>query len=168
MVDWLVTQKKLSIDISKFSFQYLNSFPSLYKTKRKNKMILGDFYYLAFLNVIFFFFAGHLIHSGEELFFCPLSCCPGWAFDYFRGKKFILFVCFFFRWKNLVKCAASNFSSMCVQILHVCIYDFHGFFFVLFCIFVLFFSFIVTYSDYSGAGWCFGWCQNDVRIENTA
>lgn len=130
MVDWLVTQKKLSIDISKFSFQYLNSFPSLYKTKRKNKMILGDFYYLAFLNVIFFFFAGHLIHSGEELFFCPLSCCPGWAFDYFRGKKFILFVCFF---------SMEKFSEMCcLPISPPCVCRFYTFVFMIFMVFFLF------------------------------
>ena len=55
-------------------------------------------------------------------------------------------------------CCLQFILHMCVLILHVCIYDFYGFFcsVLFFCLF--FFSFIVTYSDYSGAGWCFGWC----------
>lgn len=97
----------------------------------------------------FFFFAGHLIHSGEELFFCPLSCCPGWAFDYFRGKKFILFVCFF---------SMEKFSEMCCLqfLLHVCVdftrlYLWFSWFF--FCS-VLYFCFVFfVYCDIFGLLW---------------
>ena len=99
-----------------------------------------------------FFFRWPSIHSGEELFLSVVLL--SWL-GFFSGEK-IHFV--FFLWKNLVKCAASNLSSMCVLILHVCIYDFYGFFCSVLFFVCFFFSFIVTYSDYSGAGWCFGWC----------
>ena len=139
----------MSIDISKFSFQYL--IHSLLCKKKRKQNDLGWFLLFGFLNVIFFSLAIYSFRWGAFFVRCPAVLVG----LFFGGKNSFCF----FLWKNLVKCAASNLSSICVCWFYTFVFMIFMVFFVLFCFFVcFFFSFIVTYSDYSGAGWCFGWC----------
>jgi hypothetical protein len=122
----------------------------LYKTKRKNKMILGDFYYLAFLNVIFFFFRWPSNSFRWGAFFLSVVLLSWLGFWLFSGEK-IHFVCLFFF-------SMEKFSEMCCLqfLLHVCVdftrlYLWFSWFF--FCS-VLYFCFVFfVYCDIFGLLW---------------